>query len=105
MDELRQFEPAATQHLLSSPMQRPTDGLEPLASGSTKRRSIFAHWGRLVGQIRYKPRILRDHLVDASINGVGFLEPFLTLSRTFRVPLHTREVCWFETSRAHKACK
>jgi hypothetical protein len=54
-DEQRQSEPAATQHLLSSPMQRPTDGPEPLASGSTKRSSIFAHWKRLVGQIRYKP--------------------------------------------------
>jgi hypothetical protein len=52
----------------------------------------FAHLVGLVGQIRYKPRVLRDHLVDASINGVGFLEPFLALSWTFRVPLHTREV-------------
>jgi hypothetical protein len=45
-----------------------------------------------VGQIRYKPRILRDHLVDATINWVGFLEPFLALSWAFSVPLHTREV-------------
>ncbi len=35
---------------------------------------------------------LRRYLVDATINGVGFLEPFLAPSWAFLVPLHTREV-------------
>ena len=63
-----------------------------LDTDTTKRPSILAHRGGLVGQIRYKPRILRDHLADATINGVAFLEPFLALSSAFPVPLHTREV-------------
>jgi hypothetical protein len=58
----------------------------------TSAPSNFAHRGRLVGQIRQKPRILRHYRGGAAFDQFGLLKPFLALSPAFRVPLHTREV-------------